>query len=422
VGQFALAGVLAVALVGLGTAIAARRIGEREAITEARATASSRAEGLVSPALQDSLVDGDPAARQAVADVVRVGVLDNSLVRVKIWTADGTIVYSDEPRLVGSRFALGADELAALRTGAIEADVSDLAEPENRFERRFGRLLEVYLPVYTPSDRPLLFEAYFRYDAVSSAGSRLWRSFAPITLGSLVLLELVQIPIAWSLARRLRQRLREREGLLQKALDASEVERRRIASDLHDGVVQDLAGVGYLLAASSRQADDGQRQELLETSAEQVRGSIQALRSLLVELYPPNLQNEGLESALGDLLASAHSRGLETSLDASGLDPALPAPAAQLLYRTAQEALRNVVRHAGARTISVTATTVDSVARLAVTDDGRGFDPSTASDRAAEGHLGLRGLDGLVSDAGGRMVVRSAPGSGTTLEVEVPIG
>jgi two-component system NarL family sensor kinase len=57
-----------------------------------------------------------------------------------------------------------------------------------------------------------------------------------------------------------------------------------------------------------------------------------------------------------------------------------------------------------------------------VTDDGRGFDPSTASDRAAEGHLGLRGLDGLVSDAGGRMVVRSAPGSGTTLEVEVPIG
>ena len=71
------------------------------------------------------------------------------------------------------------------------------------------------------------------------------------------MLELVQIPLACSLARRLQLRQREREALLQRALDASEVERRQIASDLHDGVVQDLAGVAYSLSASARPAADG---------------------------------------------------------------------------------------------------------------------------------------------------------------------
>ncbi|MFN2608763.1 MAG: sensor histidine kinase [Acidimicrobiales bacterium] len=420
VGEFALAGVVSLALVGLGTSIAARRVGEREAITEVRATAATKAEGLVRPVLADALVDGDDAARQAVADVVTVGVLDASLVRVKLWTPEGRIVYSDEPRLVGTRFSLDSGELAALRTGTIEADVSNLSRPENQFERPFGRLLEVYLPVFTPSDRPLLFEAYFRYDAVSSAGSRLWRSFAPIALGALVLLELVQLPLAGSLAGRLRQRLRERERLLLRALDASELERRRIASDLHDGVVQDLVGVAYSLSASARRMDDPASTDLLEVSADHVRSSIGALRSLLVEIYPPNLADEGIHSALSDLVNAARSRGLAVELDLDGLDPAVPPAAAQLLYRAAQEALRNVVRHARARSVRVMAVTVDNIARLQVDDDGQGFDVEGARTRAADGHLGLRGLEGLVADGGGRMELLSSPGAGTSVAVEVP--
>jgi two-component system NarL family sensor kinase len=419
VGQFALAGLVAVGLVALGTSIAARRIGEREAVTEARATAATRAEGLVSPVLTDALLRGDPSALKAVDGVVRLGLLDGSLVRVKVWTPSGIIVYSDEPRLIGLTYPLGPEERDAIRTGSIQADVSELAKPENRFERQFGRLLEVYLPLYTPSNQPVLFEAYFRYDAVSAAGSRLWRSFAPIAVGSLILIELVQVPLAWSLARRLRQRQLEREGLLQRALDASEIERRQIAADLHDGVVQDLAGVAYSLSAASRRMDDAGHAELFDTSADHVRASIQSLRSLLVELYPPNLEQEGLESALSDLLASARARGLETSLDVSV--PHLVAPAAaQLLYRVAQEAVRNVVRHAGAHHLTVTASVADGVARLAVRDDGQGMDVERASG-VAEGHLGLRGLKGLVADAGGTFLVTSVPGKGTTVEVGVPI-
>src|SRR4051794_6853008 len=200
VGQFALIGVIALAIVGLATAIASRRVGEREAIAEARTSTLTKVQGSIEPLITDEFVNGDRTTVPRLDDIVRADVLDGDLVRVKIWRDDGTILYSDESRLIGSQYDLAADEQSSLRTGAIEADVSDLTEPENRFEQPFGKLLEVYLPVQTQSGRPVLFEAYYRYSLVEDNGTRLWRSFAPISLGALVLLELVQIPIAWSLA------------------------------------------------------------------------------------------------------------------------------------------------------------------------------------------------------------------------------
>ena len=98
---------------------------------------------------------------------MRRDVLDSSLVRVKVWNRQGTILYSDEPRLIGERVrARRPTNAASLDAGAIEADVSDLTKPENRFERRYGKLLEVYLPIQTPSGKPLLFEAYYDYALV----------------------------------------------------------------------------------------------------------------------------------------------------------------------------------------------------------------------------------------------------------------
>ena len=132
----------------------------------------------MAPAITDALLAGDPAAVARVDRVVKRDVLDVSLVRVKVWTRNGTVVYSDEPRLIGSRYVLGAGEHASIDSGQIEAEVSDLAKPENRYERRRGKLLEVYLPIRTPSGEPLLFEAYFRYGAVQTSGRRLWNSFA----------------------------------------------------------------------------------------------------------------------------------------------------------------------------------------------------------------------------------------------------
>src|SRR3954463_1939257 len=349
VAQFALVGLIAVLLVGIATAIAAPRGGQREAIVDARTTTLVKAQTVVEPIITDGLLTGDPSAVSKVDAGVRHGVLDRSLVRVKIWTRDGHIVYSDDPRLAGASYTLGKDEIAALDTGVIEAEVSNLAKPENRLERPFGKLLEVYLPIRTPNGERLLFEAYYRYNAVSASGTRIWRSFAPVSIGALLALELVQIPLAWGLARRLRDRQREREQLLGQALAASDDERRRIASDLHDGVVQDLAGVAYSLAGSSREhgiAKPGA--ELLDHSAAEVRESIKSLRSLLVDIYPPKLADAGLESALGDLLATLPPRGIATTCDVDGIEEDVPEAVTALIYPTAQEAIRNVVTHSHA--------------------------------------------------------------------------
>ena len=90
------------------------------------------------------------------------------VVRVKIWDARGRILYSDVRALIGTRYQLGDDELRALRTGGTKAELSDLGRPENRFERGFGNLLEVYLGVRTPTGQRVLFEDYQRFSSVSA--------------------------------------------------------------------------------------------------------------------------------------------------------------------------------------------------------------------------------------------------------------
>jgi signal transduction histidine kinase len=421
VARFAIAGLVALIFVGAFTAFASRRVGTQQAIDEAKRVAFVSSVGIVTPVLDDGLLTMDREALDRIDAVVRSSVLRGSLVRVKIWTEDGTIVYSDEPRLIGERFELGEDELEIFTSDEQGAEVSDLSEPENRFETD-SKLLEVYLRTETPSGTPLLFEAYFRYSGVTEVGRTLWAQFAPITIGALVVLQLVQIPLAWSMARRLQTSQRERERLFRHALDASDTERRRIASDLHDGVVQELTGVSLALAAQGRTETIG-RQQVLDASAA-IRTSIKSLRSLLVEIYPPNLREEGLESAIADLLSGLTTRGFETRLDAELGDTAIDPEAAGLVYRAAQESLRNVVTHSAATQVRVDLRVADTSPpsiRLSVDDNGRGFTADTLDERASDGHVGLRALAGLIADLGGALTVRSAPGEGTRVEVSIPI-
>jgi signal transduction histidine kinase len=327
-------------------------------------------------------------------------------------------VYSDEPRLIGERFDLDEEEMAVLASDEQVAEVSDLSKPENRYETE-SKLLEVYSRAETTSGTPLLFETYFRYSGVTAVGRHLWAQFAPITLGALIVLELVQIPLAWSMARRLQASQREHERLLRHALDASDAERRRIAGDLHDGVVQELTGVSLGLAAQGR-GEAVTPQQALDASAA-IRSSIKALRSLLVEIYPANLQEEGLQSAIGDLLNALEARGIATRLHADLGTTDIDAEAAALAYRTAQEALRNVVSHAVATEVRVTLDIDGGALRLVVDDNGRGFSTDTLDARVDDGHVGLRSLAGLATDLGGSLDVRSAPETGTRVQVSIPI-
>jgi signal transduction histidine kinase len=368
-------------------------------------------------------VRGDPAALAAVDRVVQERVLGERVSRVKIWALDGRIVYSDEPRLIGATYPLDESKLEIVETGGSEAELSDLGGPENRFERGEGELYEVYLPIRTPDGTPLVFETYQRADDVTSTGRRIWLPFAALLLVCLLLLWLVQVPLAWRLARRLERAQRDRERLLVRAVEASADERRKIAADLHDGVVQDLAGISYSLSAASESADPtlspGLRSTLRD-AAVGTRDSMRRIRSLIVEIHPPNLRTAGLEAAVTDLLAPLPGRGVETTLDVDGV-LAFPEEVDGLLYRAAGEAIRNVERHAGASRVTVRIGSEDGVARLEVVDDGVGFTPEERERRRAAGHVGLTLLEELAERLDGRVDVRSAPGTGTTFVLEVPV-
>lgn len=421
VAQFALTGLVVLALFLVGSVLVFRGLGRSEALRDARQFAVLTGQGIVEPALEDGVLRSSPEALDRLDGIVQERVLGERVVRVKIWDTTGRIVYSDEPRLVGSTYALDDGKREVLRTGSARAELSDLEGPENRFERDQGSLYEVYLPVRTPDGTALLFETYQRGSAVTSTGRRIWLPFAGLLLASLVLLWLVQVPLAYRLARNLRRSQREREALLVRAVEASNDERRRIAADLHDGVVQDLAGISYSLAAAAEAPDPQVPPALratLREAAVATRDSMRRIRSLLVEIHPPNLQASGLEAALTDLVAPLPSRGIDVMLDVD--EAALGEETELLFYRAAGEAIRNVEHHAGARNLSVEVARANGRARLAVVDDGAGFTDADRERSRSEGHVGLSLLEELASRVGGTLEVRSSPGQGTSFVLEVP--
>jgi len=421
VARFAAVGVVVLFGSAALIAVAARRAGADEAIEAATQVTWVTARDVVEPRLDAAVVAGDPVALAAFNQAMRAYVLQGALVRVKLWDADGRVIYSDEPRLEGRTYALNGVEQTALREQRTASEVSDLGKPENQFEIAYGTLLEVYAGVRASTGQPLLFEAYFRYHAVKQAGAAAWRRFAPPALGALLVLQLVQIPLAWSLARQLRRRQRERESLLRHAVDASNAERRRIAGDLHDGVVQRLTGITYALDATRLGTpDDARRAEVIAHAATEMRNSIGELRTLLVDIYPPNLAEEGLPSALAELASGLERAGIHVELDTDYAD-ALNPVIAGLLFRTAQEVLRNITEHSHAQHVEITLMVREGQVRLIIDDDGRGFDEAELATRTEDGHFGLRALSNLITDASGTLVVRSAPAAGTRVEAEVPI-
>ena len=222
---------------------------------------------------------------------------------------------------------------------------------------------------------------------------------------------------------------KERLGLIAKEAEASERERTKIAGDLHDGVVQNLAGLALELSAEASRlkthpgALDGQGEllELLERSATETRGAMKDLRTLIIDLAPPTLRREGLQAALIEVLRDIKRKGTNTHLD---LPPKLQLrkDRAALIFRVAQEVLRNVAAHAHAKNVKVELITEDGAAILSIEDDGRGFTPEDVARRRSEGHLGSSAIVDLAEEAGGTLTIDSEPGRGTLVVLTLPIG
>ena len=416
--QFAIGGMAALALVTLGAVLVLRHAGKNEAIRDARTQSRVIASGIIEPVLKDRAAGSEAARLAELAHLTKKPLEAAGVVRVKLWDKTGKILYSDEPRLVGRQYDLEADDLAVLERGGSSASVTDLSAPENQFEPRGRSLLQVYRQVHTADGKPLLLETYFPYRSVTSVANRIIREFAPIAIGAMVLLALIQIPLAWSMARSIRASQREREVLLERAADASTTERQRIAGDLHDGVVQDLTGVSFSIAGALEGLNGAAAprvEESLQDAAEGTRRGIRQLRSLLVDLYPPNLQSAGLEAALSDLLARVSNPGVRARLSYDpGRDLSIDEEA--LVFRTTQEALRNVRSHSQATEVRVAVHHSNGQVLVTIADDGLGFNVNQVQGEP-DGHLGLRLMEDLATNAGAKLEVQSVPTRGTTVEL-----
>lgn len=417
--RFVAAGFVALLVLGVGASLVLRHVATTDAVNDAKQLSVVAARS-VTDDITDGLLTGSATARQRLDTAVRRQVLVDPVVRVKVWDGQGRIVYSDEPRLEGQRYGLGDEEHETLLDGGSDAELSDLSKPENRYERSAGKLLEVYQQVRTPDGTPLLFETYLRFSSVASKSQEMWQAFLLPMAGALILLQVLQLPLAWRLLQRVRHGQREREVLLRRTLDASDAERQRIAGDLHDGVIQTLASANYQLASlETALAGPAQQphRERIGAAARIVRQSIRQLRSLVVDIYPPSLASAGLAPALTDLLAPLQQRGIDTDLTLPDhLD--LPPDVEALLYRAAQEAVRNVIKHADATRVHIDVAGGDGAVTLTVADDGRGFPPGPVPD----GHVGLRLIADHAAAAGGTVVQGSGPGgAGAVVRLEVPV-
>jgi two-component system NarL family sensor kinase len=222
-----------------------------------------------------------------------------------------------------------------------------------------------------------------------------------------------------------RQADTERRRLLNRVYEAQEGQDRRLAADLHDGHVQSLAAIGFKLeqarlrlgASASPEVD-----ELLWQVTKDLSAEVTSLRRTIGRLRPLVLVEDGLEAALREEAKSACNRAALAACDVtSELDGRLDPVVETALFRVAQQALANVVDHAGATYALVAIECTGNSVVLRVSGDGCGFDPDHVQVLGDIAHFGLIAMRERVEALGGRFRVTTEPGGGTVVEARLPL-
>jgi len=397
-------------------------VARNEALRDAEITARAVARTIVSPLANDEFRAENPQALARMAQVLEDRARDGSIRHVKVWAdagdGRGRILYSDLKPLVGQTYELEEEEYAVFGTNNTVSSISDLSKAENRLERQEGQLIEVYTGTKDANGAPILFETYVPTGGVRTEMVNLIKVILPLPIAALIALTLATLPLAVSLARRVDRGQQQMQRLMVNAVESSDLERRRIAQDLHDGVVQDLAGIGYALDSEARRLPEGGgMRERLEQTADILRRDLSTVRTLMTDIYPPDLATKGLAEVVRELAVDQDLTAGAVRVEVA--EPLTPHPMVdRLTYRAVREALVNAQKHARACTILIRIGQIDGVMSFEVTDDGVGFDPSAQS---PEGHLGMRLITEMVHNAGGVVTVESAVGVGTSVRGELPL-
>jgi two-component system, NarL family, sensor kinase len=222
------------------------------------------------------------------------------------------------------------------------------------------------------------------------------------------------------LHRQLVARERAHENFVEQVIEAQEIERRRLAGDIHDGISQRLVTLSYRLDAASRAVgrDAAAAAEQLGMARELVDLTLQEARAAIGGLRPPVLDDLGLAGGLASLARSIPQVQIGVDL----ADTRLPDHIEIAVYRIAQECLQNVVKHAKATNASLTFSVSDDTARLEIVDNGVGFDTFEHPLGGDEmGGYGLLSMAERAEIVGGRLNIRSRPGSGTAVTATIPL-
>lgn len=215
-----------------------------------------------------------------------------------------------------------------------------------------------------------------------------------------------------------------RRELLHRLMTAQEEERRRIARELHDEAGQALTSLLISLRLMENATSLEEVRSLIAGMREVVSQTLDEIHNLAVELRPSVLDDLGLVPALARYIQGCNARfGIKVDLEVVGLESVrLPEAVETAVYRIAQEALTNAARHSRAQHVSVVLERRGNTIVLIVEDDGQGFNLEEVMGAQERSRLGLHGMMERASLIGGRLTVESAPGSGTTILLEVPIG
>jgi two-component system NarL family sensor kinase len=417
--RFLTAGFLALLLVATPVAFWVRAEAERHALANARDVTQRLADNVIAPLITGELLARDPTALQLLDQRLAPWLKSGNLSRIKVWDEDGRVVYSDVRSLIGQSFGQSESARLLLEGGSGTATLEHQTADENEFEAGSGELVEAYVRSTSQNGSPMIFETYSSGDAVRREQNAVLLGMIPPMVLSLAVLQLAQLVPAVRLARRIQVHQVTRNALLRCAIEASDHERRQIASDLHDEVIQDLCGLAYALESEER-CGASELRPVFANARTMLQHTVRKLRAMTSELYPPDLEELGLKASLLRLETFLVERGIAFSIHIPDT-LALDREQAVLVYRVAREALVNAAKHSSAQSVEIHIRQSGQQTQITVSDDGVGFD---ATETGPEDHFGLRILGDTIQQAGGSLSISSAPGHGTsiaaTLRVSTP--